>query len=762
MATGIDKATCVRICASTKGAASECEWRDGAVVPASVEAEQQFTQVKSNADNPGFWGLVFQKIAAIVGTALLQIMGLVVGLTGGILNGVIFHTIVNISDNYTKLKPIFDTWTVVRDLANMSFIFILVYAGIMTMIGRGNDNKKVIVNVIIAAVLMNFSIFFTRVVIDIANLFALTFYDAMVPNTANSGFLSWGLSNAFMSHLGLSSLFQLAQTQTVSWDTILTIGVLGSAMLLVAAFIFAAVAFLLIIRYVVLILVIILSPIFFLSLALPKGTMMDGYGEQWKNALFGQAFFAPVYFFLTWVALRVMDGVFAVFDLNKAVLSSDAALSGIAIGKTPTAGTLLMIINFIIVIILIVAALTTSKKMADQAGGGMSSLTSWATAKAGGLTFGSVGRISRGTLGRAGQAFGDSEMLKRAQRWSNERGGITGAATGFASRKLMETGKGVGAKTFDFRAGAGKTLLGNVAGKPLDKGFAEYREAKAKKDAEFAASLGATEEAKARAKLALKNAITKYGPDSDEARKAQRKVDELNGVKPEELTKREDAAIARSEESKHATELAKEAAEAEQTLTSNDPVLKKEIEIAEEIKRKQDEINSAVLPESKARAEGELEAIKARLEAAQKASATRRVEINTQVEESKKRAEEAKVAADKRGAEIRREMGQEHGYRDENGDFKKGLENPAEARRLAFADAVENSWIAWAQGYNYTAAAKIRKGKSNKDTFLEAAKKFAEEQGEAPPAATPPPATPAPAPTPTPPPVNPSSPPPPA
>lgn len=70
-------------------------------------------------------------------------------------------------------------WVIVRDISNIFFILILLYVAMETILGIGHGTKKVIANVVIMALLINFSMFFTKVVIDSSNVLALVFYNKM-------------------------------------------------------------------------------------------------------------------------------------------------------------------------------------------------------------------------------------------------------------------------------------------------------------------------------------------------------------------------------------------------------------------------------------------------------------------------------------------------------------------------------------------------------------------------------------------------------
>ena len=355
----------------------------------------------------------FEYAATLIAQLMLNLVSLLTGLAGVVLNGVVYHTIVNVSQNYEKISGIDVAWKTIRDIGNMGFIFVLLYAAIQQILGVGSDNKKLIVKIIVVAVLINFSLFFTKVIIDISNLLALTFYEAIVPGVAGKGFESLGLSNAFMQHMDLTSLYK-ATGGSLTLSSILTVGVMGSVMLLITAFVFFAVALMFIIRYVVLIFVLILSPIAFLSYVLPE---MDQYRKQWKDALIHQAFFAPIYFALTWVTVKILAGI-----MGTEVFGTAGPLSGvgsIAVSSTTASftdgGFFSTFINFMVVIVFLIVSLVISKEWASKTPGGVGKLTSWAMGAAGGATFGLAARAGRYTLGASAEAFKESKAYKRLE-----------------------------------------------------------------------------------------------------------------------------------------------------------------------------------------------------------------------------------------------------------------------------------------------------------------------------------------------------------
>ena len=85
---------------------------------------------------------------------------------------------------FVETPFITDGWTLMRDLANIFFILILLYIAIRTILGIGeSENKKMIGTLIIVALLINFSMFFTKIIIDVSNELGLIFYNSIQVNS---------------------------------------------------------------------------------------------------------------------------------------------------------------------------------------------------------------------------------------------------------------------------------------------------------------------------------------------------------------------------------------------------------------------------------------------------------------------------------------------------------------------------------------------------------------------------------------------------
>ena len=342
-----------------------------------------------------------------VSIVILKLAQLITGLSGLVLNFVVQYSVVEMKARFDEAS-INDAWKVIRDVGNMGFIFVLLYAAIMTIIGQGEDNQKLIVRIVIVAILINFSLFFTKFVIDVSNILAMMFYDAIAPGSLSAN-ATTGLSNSLMAPLKLQSILNVGNIG-LQGERLLIIGVMGTIVSLIVAFVLFAISILFLIRFVVLIFVVILSPIAFISFVLPN---MDKYREQWKDALLGQAFFAPIYFMLTWVVIKVSRGLLTSDGTMAEALQGAVSSTG-QVGP-PSSSSIGVLVNFIIMIALLIFSLVAAKEWAGKAGGQVSKLTSWATGAAGGATLGMAGRFSRNTLGAGADRLAQSERL---QRWA--------------------------------------------------------------------------------------------------------------------------------------------------------------------------------------------------------------------------------------------------------------------------------------------------------------------------------------------------------
>jgi hypothetical protein len=494
--------------------------------------------------------------------------GWILGLAGVVLNTVLDYTVVNMSGNLTQIKGINIAWATIRDLSNMSFIFILLYISISTVLGlSGSQWKKTLGTVVIAAVLLNFSLFMTKVMVDASNIFTLGIYRQIVtdPNTVK------GLSDSIMQPLGLTTLYKVLDPKSLvdtAWSKLFIISIGSSAFMLVTAAVFLAVSVMFLIRYITIIFLLILSPIAVMGL-LPQ---FSGTAKKWWNQLVGQLTFAPAYMIMTWVVITIIQSSKFVCpdqllsDTFTNLAGATAASTGQIGAGACAGGSIGTILNFIIIIGMAIASLTIAKGLSNQSKGAAEKLVGGALGfGAGAAAFG--GRKLGGGLGRMAA---NSEYLKEKE--------AKGGALGFASRMTLKGGQKAASGSFDVRSSKALGLASSagidigIGGKAGGKGGYDKTlkdAAKAKKD--FADSLGPSDIVKDEAQQELDTAKDALDKDPDNAvlqnavTNKKKRLEQLKGVSKDDAEKENKETIQkRANEAKGAaTKKREEAKEAE-------------------------------------------------------------------------------------------------------------------------------------------------------------------------------------------------------
>ncbi len=390
-------------------------------------------------------------------------------LSGVFLNSVLGFTVVNLTQNINATTGINSAWAVIRDLSNMSFIFILLYAAIKTILGDGGSIKNVVVGTVIAAVLINFSLFFAKVIIDISNVVALTFYNQILP--AGGLIRANGLADSIMQPLGVTTIFspidsaaQLLKSLTQSLSTIVIVSVGSSIFMYVTAGIFFAIAGMFITRYVSIIFLLVLSPVAILGTFLPQ---FKSYGNAWWNRLTSEALFAPVFMIMMWVALTIINSYSFMCPGTQSTLAQlfSGIMTSVSDGTTGTScsgSATGLLMNFVIAISFVSATLVVARKTANHAG-------SVAQEIAGKLTSpftGAAGWAGRQTMGRGAAALVNSKWLNTAasQKFDGRPGSTFRGIAGIAGRAGVQQAQGVAKSNFDPAAALGFAASANKSG----------------------------------------------------------------------------------------------------------------------------------------------------------------------------------------------------------------------------------------------------------------------------------------------------------
>jgi hypothetical protein len=365
------------------------------------------------------------------------------------------------------------SWTTARDLANMAFLFILIYIA-FTIILRADTSgtMSLLAGVIIVALLVNFSFFFSRVIIDAGNILTIQFYNAIpappISQTIQGAPVSGTVANGVSTVAGYAfsgdptktkdltaSIMNMIQVQNLlnnqsfaaanggsssgnssfTFNLVSTIFIFIAAAivlwLLTVAFITNGVKFL--VRVVVLWFLIIVSPFAFVAAAV-QGTS-KGYFLQWRTLLITHAFYPVAFMFI----FLILNNFAITLSGSNTNLVSGVFSTGAGLNTWSAIGASL--VSVAIRVGLVIAVLFVGMRASDR----ISVYGATAAGKAGnwfgGKFIGAYGAVGRSTLGFGATRLGQSTVM---QSWA--------ARDSVVGRNLWRGLNKVGGASFDARA----------------------------------------------------------------------------------------------------------------------------------------------------------------------------------------------------------------------------------------------------------------------------------------------------------------------
>lgn len=221
----------------------------------------------------------------------------------------------------TDLPIVTIGWKILLNITNLAYIFILLFVAICMILGLSEyGNKALIARIILTAVFVNFSLFGTKLVIDVTNITALQFYNLINPADKSTDGPT-DLSGQFVKPLGLTTIFADAGKLANGGDTgndllsttngpaapywrIALVAFLGSIFVLITAVVFLAGAFLFITRTLMLLFLMMFSSIAFAANVLPK---TKKHFTDWSNMLIKNALFAPIFIGLLYILVTALQ-----------------------------------------------------------------------------------------------------------------------------------------------------------------------------------------------------------------------------------------------------------------------------------------------------------------------------------------------------------------------------------------------------------------------------------------------------------------------
>jgi len=327
--------------------------------------------------------LVRSVVTFTVGS-LIYISTWLLAAAAALFNWLMDYTIIKFGAFYSQsVKTAVETaWTAFRDIANIFIIGIFTYIAINIILGAKEfGQKKMIASVLIVAVLINFSLLFTKMVIDVSNYTAAQIYTAAALGgtaTAQGGQAgaatagtSYGIAEQFMNLLdvqtfgkALKLVDDTAEAKDSGWVALLH-GILVMAVVLGAAMVLFYGCFLLISRMIMLIFLMVTAAVAVASYLIPDwGTSNYGF-KAWKSSLIWCATFAPMLMIFLWMTLNV----------SYALKGKSNATLGAALANPVGGDNIGALFNYVMILGLLFTTFKLSSMWASKIGG-----FSWAAA----------------------------------------------------------------------------------------------------------------------------------------------------------------------------------------------------------------------------------------------------------------------------------------------------------------------------------------------------------------------------------------------
>lgn len=337
----------------------------------TLTAEAQVSPTHTVQNTPEFDGdgssdgkSAFGTLGAFIGETLLGLGAVMTRFGGAALEGAVSFVVIDMY-NKSPQQTIDFVWKFVRDLCNLVFIFGFIYLGIRSILDPGSlDSKRWLSRIIIGALLINFSLYFSKVIVDIGNFTAVTIYNTGITSFSQGGnAVEPTISYAFIDSVSLTNIFGTPEqsvfenmTSGQTW----TYYILGFIFLMLAGFVFLMAAVMLLTRFVTLILIMIASPLLFAAAVFPNTEKIAN--DLWRR-LVASSLYPAVFFFLIFTSLKIVHEFKARLD-NGDPSSPINALTGSNTGELS-----MVVIMFGLASLLLIQSIVISRRIAESGGG---------------------------------------------------------------------------------------------------------------------------------------------------------------------------------------------------------------------------------------------------------------------------------------------------------------------------------------------------------------------------------------------------------
>ncbi len=195
-------------------------------------------------------------------------------------------------------------WGLVRDIANLGFVLLIIFIAFSTILRIGSfQMKQALPKLIIAALLINFSLIIAAVVLDAAGIFMNFFLNNAYDSTSTQGGISQALATSLSLHKGLQPPPITGEIDLAAFG----VGIMGyianivflDIMTIVGAITMFALGLMFMRRYIYIGIQLIMLP-----MAILGWVAGSGIWSSWTKKFLNYTFFGPLASFFVYIALK--------------------------------------------------------------------------------------------------------------------------------------------------------------------------------------------------------------------------------------------------------------------------------------------------------------------------------------------------------------------------------------------------------------------------------------------------------------------------
>ncbi len=379
---------------------------------------------------------VTRAMVSSLGGMVIALAGWTLGVAGLLFNYLIDTTIVGFGNLYNSslINGVEAGWAAFRDVANIAIIGAFVFVAISTILGSNSYGvRQFLARILIAAILINFSIFFAKFSIDVSHIVAAQFDKAIDSGRPDASISTSqidspsGIAGSFFSAMKITSAWKsdeivakVAQNSGLASAFIYVIFV--ATLFFAAALILLYGAFLLVVRIVMLIFLLLVSALAFGSMAIPGFT---SWWDKWLEEFLKNVLFGPLLIMFLWATLTIANTLSNTSGSLTDLVSKPGSTVGIAV-----------LLNYLIVLGLLYGSIKIAQSLSVT---GANKLPNWqkslryGTLTPAKLAAGAAGFAARQSLGR-GANWAKGKYGESWQNTANKEGaaGIERRAARFA------------------------------------------------------------------------------------------------------------------------------------------------------------------------------------------------------------------------------------------------------------------------------------------------------------------------------------------